>query len=1142
MFDFRCYDCDCEIPASKSKKVAECLEYLQKQVASLTGESAQGRAGSSNNQPGNGGVLDTNKSRALITGRPPMGGGCSKVKGLSNLGNTCFFNAVMQNLVQTHSLEWLLHERRKGTCQVLTAHLDTSPDTSDEEGEKHGQHASKELGGIEITLGEAGALTNSLVVFLQEVNSTSKSGCINPSGLFSQICKKASRFRGMQQQDSQELLRYLLDNMKTEEIKRGQAGILKHFKLSEHTKPKCVDEETKYKVKTYGQEAKHTFVDCLFGGQLISTVICEECKYISQILEPFLDLSLPVMEEKPQRPNMSHKGVSKESDPGDLDLVKPPVAKEDVGPSKHMSKKAKKNKKRDARRHSGHGKGKGAGGSNKEGEEEKGEEPGKEGEEHQEEDSDADIEDNLESDTSKCYTKSASDSISPDEQGTGQLPHEQGNGQLPQKSEQGTGQHEQDMGLQSHKDEQGTGQLPHNSNNDTELQGNRLLPLQTQNHKLETMPHNNTDRMQETSHKNGQGTKASRVDKRDLMQGTNNENHEESDESIDVISDDSEAGIDAGLVMGQLDSTCSRTLSGYSSLHVASSNGLPENTQQKQLSFMSSNIADCKNGFSCANKECIKNEAGTHVTNHNCNVTDSKCLSSSSMIVENSSSKPTGISCVANIEETDTISEEYVVNYTFSNGQLSETTESGQLKSQSSIETSYTFHCGQVGDSGAEVETGKRLGNGENLFGAGKVEGSKVCASPMMNGDLGLVNGELENGEVLSEGESITCRGQGVGETEMGDSVGSSTLELHTEASSDISTLTSDVSAISITDLPDIVIRGSDSVDVTVDIGVTPADDDVLSNELSNLSLKLERLDSDGKMSPRTLDEDRLACGGVNKGGNCVTGGQHRERDGHNGQSRSGGNVSKQLDLKQLYQEGKKKSVNSLAERYHVSSGECSIQSCLNQFTAAELLTGHNKFGCKNCTKLKFGNKNSKSNQKKEETVYSNANKQYLIFQTPAVLTLHLKRFEQVGFSSRKVNRHVDFPFLLDIAPYCSHVTQGIKTGQKKVLYSLYGVVEHSGRLNAGHYTAYVKVRPNIGTLNNFLNKHNVSLKEYLSKYAEMVRNGAEQEEDVGASINTEALVPPGRWYHISDARVNEVTEATVERAQAYLLFYERIY
>ena len=28
-----------------------------------------------------------------------------------------------------------------------------------------------------------------------------------------------------------------------------------------------------------------------------------------------------------------------------------------------------------------------------------------------------------------------------------------------------------------------------------------------------------------------------------------------------------------------------------------------------------------------------------------------------------------------------------------------------------------------------------------------------------------------------------------------------------------------------------------------------------------------------------------------------------------------------------------------------------------------------------------------------------------------------------------------------------------------QVLYSLYGLVEHSGRLTGGHYTAYVKVR-----------------------------------------------------------------------------------
>ena len=54
--------------------------------------------------------------------------------------------------------------------------------------------------------------------------------------------------------------------------------------------------------------------------------------------------------------------------------------------------------------------------------------------------------------------------------------------------------------------------------------------------------------------------------------------------------------------------------------------------------------------------------------------------------------------------------------------------------------------------------------------------------------------------------------------------------------------------------------------------------------------------------------------------------------------------------------------------------------------------------------------------------------------------------------------------------------------------------------------------------------------------------NGDQQEADAADDVGAEALVPPGRWYHISDSRVNEVTEASVERAQAYLLFYERIY
>lgn len=77
--------------------------------------------------------------------------------------------------------------------------------------------------------------------------------------------------------------------------------------------------------------------------------------------------------------------------------------------------------------------------------------------------------------------------------------------------------------------------------------------------------------------------------------------------------------------------------------------------------------------------------------------------------------------------------------------------------------------------------------------------------------------------------------------------------------------------------------------------------------------------------------------------------------------------------------------------------------------------------------------------------------KQYLISKVPAVLILHLKRFQAQRIDFRKVTRHVSFPPLLDLAPIC-------KKHKKPRIYALYGVVEHSGTIHGGHYVAYVKV------------------------------------------------------------------------------------
>uniref|UniRef100_A0A8C3UJS6 ubiquitinyl hydrolase 1 n=1 Tax=Catharus ustulatus TaxID=91951 RepID=A0A8C3UJS6_CATUS len=208
----------------------------------------------------------------------------------------------------------------------------------------------------------------------------------------------------------------------------------------------------------------------------------------------------------------------------------------------------------------------------------------------------------------------------------------------------------------------------------------------------------------------------------------------------------------------------------------------------------------------------------------------------------------------------------------------------------------------------------------------------------------------------------------------------------------------------------------------------------------------------------------------------------------------------------------------TLSQSYITSSKECSVQSCLYQFTSVELLMGNNKLLCESCTerKQKYQRKTN-STEKKMDGVYTNARKQLLISSVPAILILHLKRFHQAGLSLRKVNRHVDFPLILDLAPFCAASCKNVMDGAR-VLYSLYGIVEHSGSMRGGHYAAYVKVR----TSSKKLLEHISTTKTVLGL-----------KEAMGAS--------GGQWVYVSDAHVQMVPESRVLNAQAYLLFYERL-
>ena len=128
------------------------------------------------------------------------------------------------------------------------------------------------------------------------------------------------------------------------------------------------------------------------------------------------------------------------------------------------------------------------------------------------------------------------------------------------------------------------------------------------------------------------------------------------------------------------------------------------------------------------------------------------------------------------------------------------------------------------------------------------------------------------------------------------------------------------------------------------------------------------------------------------------------------------------------------------------------------------MLAGNNNFGCDNCTELRNQRltADEAASEKKPGTVYSNASKQLLIYSPPPVLTIHLKRFEVCNSSQHKVNRHVQFGERLDLAPFCFSISAELpqmRPGQRRVLYSLFGVLGHSGRLTSGHHSAYVRVR-----------------------------------------------------------------------------------
>lgn len=114
------------------------------------------------------------------------------------------------------------------------------------------------------------------------------------------------------------------------------------------------------------------------------------------------------------------------------------------------------------------------------------------------------------------------------------------------------------------------------------------------------------------------------------------------------------------------------------------------------------------------------------------------------------------------------------------------------------------------------------------------------------------------------------------------------------------------------------------------------------------------------------------------------------------------------------------------------------------------------------------------------------------IWRLPPVLVVQLKRFQFTRQTRRKLNTKVDFPLTeLDLQPYMAAGAPNMG------VYDLYGTVHHVGALGGGHYVTALL--------------------------------------DSSASNGSR-----GVWLCFNDEQVSEVSEAEIQSASAYLLFYIR--
>jgi len=117
-------------------------------------------------------------------------------------------------------------------------------------------------------------------------SAASAGRAFSPGELHGDITTKAPRFKGYRQHDAQELMRYMLDVIQEEELRR-----LKRLAEAAAATAAGVDGGV---APVPAAPLPVDVVTRLFGGWLVNVVMCCECGHASAARDPFLDVSLPI--------------------------------------------------------------------------------------------------------------------------------------------------------------------------------------------------------------------------------------------------------------------------------------------------------------------------------------------------------------------------------------------------------------------------------------------------------------------------------------------------------------------------------------------------------------------------------------------------------------------------------------------------------------------------------------------------------------------------------------------------------------------------------------------------------------------------------------------------------------------------------